>query len=98
MPSCRGDFASGRRDAVVSNDGCKARHNGADNPNIAAQKELYEAGVSSACADRVSWEDSRSSQLLPGVEADLWAMVAMVILHSRVRASGLTAIVRLTPT
>ena len=49
-------FHQGGGDAVFSNEVYKARHNGVDNPNIAALKELHEASVESAYADRGSWE------------------------------------------
>ena len=77
-------FDQGGGDAVFSNELCKARHNGVDNPNIAALKELQEAGVElHVCGQGLIGKKVEPSQLLPGVQADLWAMVTMVNLQSR---------------
>ena len=77
-------FAQGGGDAVFSNDLYKARHNGIDNPNIAVLKELHEAGVElHVCGQGLLGKKVSPSQLLPGVQADLWAMVTMVNLQSR---------------
>ena len=77
-------FHQGGGDAVFSNDLYKARHNGVDNPNIATLKELYEAGVElRVCGQGLMGKKVDPSQLLPGVQADLWAMVTMVNLQSR---------------
>lgn len=77
-------FAQGGGDAVFSNELYKARHNGVDNPNIAALKELREAGVElRVCGQGLIGKKVDPSQLLPGVQADLWAMVTMVNLQSR---------------
>ena len=77
-------FHQGGGDAVFSNEVYKARHNGVDNPNIAALKELHEAGVElRVCGQGLMGKKVDPSQLLPGVQADLWAMVTMVNLQSR---------------
>ena len=77
-------FAQGGGDAVFSNDLYKSRHNGVDNPNIAALKELQEAGVQlHVCGQGLLGKKVDPSQLLPGVQADLWAMVTMINLQSR---------------
>lgn len=77
-------FHQGGGDAVFSNELYKARHNGVDNPNVAALKELHEAGVElRVCGQGLIGKKVDPSQLLPGVQADLWAMVTMVNLQSR---------------
>ena len=77
-------FHQGGGDAVFSNEVYKARHNGVDNPNIAVLKELHEAGVElRVCGQGLLGKKVDPSQLLPGVQADLWAMVTMVNLQSR---------------
>lgn len=77
-------FHQGGGDAVFSNEVYKARHNGVDNPNIAALKELHEAGVElRVCGQGLLGKKVDPSQLLPGVQADLWALVAMVNLQAR---------------
>lgn len=77
-------FHQGGGDAVFANDVYKARHNGVDNPNIAAMKELHEAGVElRVCGQGLMSKKVEPSQLLPGVQADLWAMVTMVNLQAR---------------
>ncbi|MGD9903970.1 MAG: DsrE family protein [Vicinamibacterales bacterium] len=77
-------FHQGGGDAVFSNEVYKARHNGVDNPNIAALKELHEAGVElRVCGQGLLGKKVEPSQLLPGVQADLWAMVTMVNLQAR---------------
>ncbi|HZP47835.1 MAG TPA: DsrE family protein [Vicinamibacterales bacterium] len=76
-------FHQGGGDAVFSNEVYKARH-GVDNPNIAALKELHDAGVTlHVCGQGLIGKKVDPSQLLPGVQADLWAMVTMVNLQSR---------------
>jgi len=84
-------FHQGGGDAVFSNEVYKSRHNGVDNPNIAALKELHEAGVTlHVCGQGLIGKKVDPSQLLPGVQADLWAMVTMVNLQARgyVRVGG----------
>lgn len=77
-------FHQGGGDAVFSNEVYKARHNGVDNPNIAVLKELYEAGVElRVCGQGLLGKHVAPSQLLPGVQADLWALVTMVNLQAR---------------
>ena len=77
-------FHQGGGDAVFSNEVYKARHNGVDNPNIAVLKELHDAGVElRVCGQGLMGKKVDPSQLLPGVQADLWAMVTMVNLQSR---------------
>jgi len=77
-------FHQGGGDAVFSNDVYKARHNGVDNPNIAVLKELHEAGVElRVCGQGLLGKKVDPSQLLPGVQADLWALVTMVNLQAR---------------
>ncbi|MGE3510590.1 MAG: DsrE family protein [Vicinamibacterales bacterium] len=77
-------FHQGGGDAVFSNELYKARHNGVDNPNLAVLKELHEAGVElRVCGQGLIGKKVDPSQLLPGVQADLWAMVTMVNLQSR---------------
>lgn len=77
-------FHQGGGDAVFNNETYKARHNGVDNPNIAALKELHDAGVElRVCGQGLLGKKVDPSQLLPGVQADLWAMVTMVNLQGR---------------
>jgi intracellular sulfur oxidation DsrE/DsrF family protein len=77
-------FHQGGGDAVFSNEVYKARHNGVDNPNIAVLKELHEAGVElRVCGQGLIGKKVEPSQLLPGVQADLWALVTMVNLQAR---------------
>lgn len=77
-------FHQGGGDAVFSNEVYKARHNGVDNPNIAVLKELHEAGVElRVCGQGLLGKKVDPSQLLPGVQADLWALVTMVNLQAR---------------
>ena len=77
-------FHQGGGDAVFSNEVYKARHNGIDNPNIAMLKELHEAGVElRVCGQGLIGKKVEPSQLLPGVQADLWALVTMISLQAR---------------
>jgi len=77
-------FHQGGGDAVLANEVYKARHNGVDNPNIATLKELHNAGVElRVCGQGLMGKKLDASHLLPGVQADLWAMVTMVNLQSR---------------
>lgn len=77
-------FHQGGGDAVFSNEVYKARHNGVDNPNVAVLKELHEAGVElRVCGQGLLGKKVDPSQLLPGVQADLWALVTMVNLQAR---------------
>jgi intracellular sulfur oxidation DsrE/DsrF family protein len=77
-------FHQGGGDAVLTNDVYKSRHNGVDNPNIAALAELKQAGVDlRVCGQGLLGKKLEPSQLLPGVQADLWAMTTMVNLQMR---------------
>src|SRR5262245_13031335 len=77
-------FHQGGGDAVFSNEVYKARHNGVDNPNIAVLKELHEAGVElRVCGQGLMGKKVDPSQLLPGVQADLGAMVTGGNVQSR---------------
>ena len=77
-------FHQGGGDAVLLNDVYKARHKGIDNPNIAVLKELHEAGVElRVCGQGLMSKNLTPAQVLPGIQADLWAMVTMVNLQSR---------------
>lgn len=76
-------FHQGGGDAVLLNDVYKARHK-VDNPNIAVLKELHDAGVDlRVCGQGLMSKNLTPAQVLPGVQADLWAMVTMVNLQSR---------------
>ena len=84
-------FHQGGGDAVLANDVYKSRHKGVDNPNIAILKELKEAGLDMrVCGQGLLGKKVEPSQLLPGVQADLWAMTTMVNLQLRgyVRIGG----------
>jgi intracellular sulfur oxidation DsrE/DsrF family protein len=84
-------FHQGGGDAVLANDVYKSRHKGVDNPNIAILKELKDAGVDMrVCGQGLLGKKVEPSQLLPGVQADLWAMTTMVNLQLRgyVRVGG----------
>ena len=84
-------FHQGGGDAVLKNDVYKARHNGVDNPNIALLHELKQAGVElRVCGQGLLGKKLDPSQVLPDVQADLWAMTTMVNLQLRgyVRIGG----------
>lgn len=84
-------FHQGGGDAVLANDVYKARHNGVDNPNIAMLHELKQAGVElRVCGQGLLGKKLEPSQVLPGVQVDLWAMTTMVNLQLRgyVRIGG----------
>jgi intracellular sulfur oxidation DsrE/DsrF family protein len=84
-------FHQGGGDAVLLNDVYKARHNGMDNPNIAMLGELKQAGVElRVCGQGLLGKKLEPSQVLPGVQVDLWAMTTMVNLQLRgyVRIGG----------
>ncbi len=63
-------------DAVLANDAYgKSRHNGVENPNVAMLHELKQAGVElRVCGQGLMGKKLQPSQLLPDVQADLWAM------------------------
>jgi len=84
-------FHQGGGDAVLANDVYKSRHKGADNPNIAMLKTLKNAGVDlRVCGQGLLGKKVEPSQVLPGVQVDLWAMTTMVNLQLRgfVRIGG----------
>ena len=84
-------FHQGGGDAVLANDVYKARHDGVDNPNIAMLRELKAAGVDMrVCGQGLLGKKLEPSQVLPGVQVDLWAMTTMVNLQLRgyVRIGG----------
>jgi intracellular sulfur oxidation DsrE/DsrF family protein len=84
-------FHQGGGDAVLANDAYKSRHNGVDNPNVATLHELKQAGVElRVCGQGLMGKKLQPSQLLPDVQADLWAMTTMVNLQLRgyVRIGG----------
>ena len=84
-------FHQGGGDAVLANDVYKARHNGMDNPNIAMLRELKQAGVElRVCGQGLLGKKLEPSQVLSGVQVDLWAMTTMVNLQLRgyVRIGG----------
>jgi len=84
-------FHQGGGDAVLTNEVYKARHNGVDNPNIAMLDELKQAGVElRVCGQGLLGKKLEPSQVLPGVQVDLWAMTTMVNLQTRgyVRIGG----------
>jgi len=84
-------FHQGGGDAVLANEVYKSRHDGVDNPNIAMLKELKQAGVElRVCGQGLLGKKLQPSQVLPGVQVDLWAMTTMVNLQLRgyVRIGG----------
>jgi intracellular sulfur oxidation DsrE/DsrF family protein len=84
-------FHQGGGDAVLANDVYKTRHNGVDNPNVALLRELKAAGVDMrVCGQGLLGKKLEPSQVLPGVQVDLWAMTTMVNLQLRgyVRIGG----------
>lgn len=84
-------FHQGGGDAVLANDVYKARHDGIDNPNIAMLQELRHAGVElRVCGQGLLGKKLEPTQVLPGVQVDLWAMTTMVNLQMRgyVRIGG----------
>jgi len=84
-------FHQGGGDAVLTNDVFKARHNGISNPNIALLHELKQAGVElHVCGQELLGKKLDPKDVLPDVQADLWAMTTMVNLQLRgyVRIGG----------
>ena len=84
-------FHQGGGDAVLANDVYKSRHEGVNNPNIAMLNELKQAGVElRVCGQGLLGKKLEPSQVLPGVQVDLWAMTTMVNLQLRgyVRIGG----------
>lgn len=77
-------FHQGGGDAVLANDVYKARHNGANNPNIALLHELKLAGVElRVCGQGLLGKKLDPKDVLPDVQVDLWAMTTMVNLQMR---------------
>ena len=77
-------FHQGGGDAVLANEVYKARHNGADNPNIALLHELKQAGVElRVCGQGLLGKKLEPKDVLPDVQVDLWAMTTMVNLQMR---------------
>ncbi len=84
-------FHQGGGDAVLTDDVYKARHNGVSNPNIALLHELKQAGVElRVCGQGLLGKKLEPKDVLPDVQADLWAMTTMVNLQLRgyVRIGG----------
>ena len=84
-------FHQGGGDAVLDNEVYKARHDGMDNPNIKMLQELKQTGVElRVCGQGLLGKKLEPSQVLPGVQVDLWAMTTMVNLQLRgyVRIGG----------
>ena len=84
-------FHQGGGDAALNNEAYKARHNGISNPNIAILHELKQAGVElRVCGQGLIGKKLEPKDILPDVQADLWAMTTMVNLQLRgdVRIGG----------
>jgi len=84
-------FHQGGGDAVLANEVYKSRHEGVDNPNVELLKALKQAGVElRVCGQGLLGKKLDPSQVLPGVQVDLWAMTTMVNLQLRgyVRIGG----------
>jgi intracellular sulfur oxidation DsrE/DsrF family protein len=72
----------GGGDMIFTNEAYKARTEGLDNPNIEMIKKLTAAGVSfRVCGQGVTAKKIDRKDILPEIEVDLWAMVAMVNLQ-----------------
>lgn len=72
----------GGEDMIFTNEAYKRRNEGLDNPNIELIKKLTAAGVSfRVCGQGVTFKKIDRKEILPEVEVDLWAMVAMVNLQ-----------------
>jgi intracellular sulfur oxidation DsrE/DsrF family protein len=72
----------GGEDMIFTNEAYKARTEGLDNPNIDMIKKLTAAGVSfRVCGQGVTYKKIDRKDILPEIEVDLWAMVAMVNLQ-----------------
>ena len=75
-------FHQGGGDAVLANDVYKSRHNGVDNPNIAALAELKQAGVElRVCGQGLLARKIDAKLVNPDVQIDLWAMTTLVNLQ-----------------
>lgn len=72
----------GGEDMIFNNEAYRARTEGLDNPNIDMIKKLTAAGVSfRVCGQGVTHKKISQKDILPEIEVDLWAMVAMVNLQ-----------------
>ena len=72
----------GGEDMIFTNEAYKSRTEGTDNPNIDLIKKLTAAGVSfRVCGQGVTGKKIDRKDILPEIEVDLWAMVAMVNLE-----------------
>jgi intracellular sulfur oxidation DsrE/DsrF family protein len=72
----------GGSDMIFTNEAYRARTEGLDNPNIDMIKKLTAAGVSfRVCGQGVTAKKIARKDILPEIEVDLWAMVAMVNLQ-----------------
>ena len=72
----------GGEDMIFTNEAYRARTEGLDNPNIDMIKKLTAAGVSfRVCGQGVTYKKIPRKDILPEIEVDLWAMVAMVNLQ-----------------
>src|SRR5262249_9461366 len=84
-------FQKGGGDAVLLNDVYQSQPNGVDTPNIGMLRELKQGGVDMrVCGQGLLGKNVEPSQVLPGVQVDLWAMTTMVNLQLRgyVRIGG----------
>ncbi len=72
----------GGEEMIFTNEAYKSRTEGLDNPNIEIIKKLTAAGVSfRVCGQGVTAKKIDRKDILPEIEVDLWAMVAMVNLQ-----------------
>ena len=73
----------GGGDMIFTNEAYKARTEGLENPNVEMIKKLTAAGVSfRVCGQGVTAKKIDRKDILPEIEVDLWALVAMVNLQS----------------
>ena len=72
----------GGEDMIFTNEAYRSRTEGLDNPNIEMIKKLTAAGVSfRVCGQGVTYKKIDRKDILPEIEVDLWALVAMVNLQ-----------------
>jgi intracellular sulfur oxidation DsrE/DsrF family protein len=72
----------GGEEMIFTNEAFKARSEGRDNPNIDMIRKLTAAGVSfRVCGQGVTAKKIDRKEILPEIDIDLWAMVAMVNLQ-----------------
>ncbi|MGD1094477.1 MAG: DsrE family protein [Bryobacteraceae bacterium] len=72
----------GGEEMIFTNEANRRRTEGHDNPNIDMIQKLTKAGVSfRVCGQGVTGKKIDRSEILPEIEVDLWAMVAMVNLQ-----------------